>query len=95
MQTPPLFWSLRLRVGNGDGETDSAFILPLREGYITMFLININTLIAQQKIHSYFHTQEQTLSLSLSLSLSLFLVLSLKLTEKPQLLSFSECRNRN
>ena len=47
-----------------------------------MFLININALIAQQKIHSYFHTQEQTLSLSLSLSLSLFLVLSLKLTEK-------------
>ena len=49
-----------------------------------MFLININTHIAQQKKkkHSYFHTQEQTLSLSLSLSLSLFLVLSLKLTEK-------------
>ena len=47
-----------------------------------MFLININTLIAQQKIHSYFHTQEQTLSPSLSLSHSLFLVLSLKLTEQ-------------
>ena len=45
-----------------------------------MFLININTLIAQKKKkkHSYLHTQEQTLSLSLSL----FLVLSLKLTEK-------------
>ena len=63
-----------------------------------MFLININTLIAQQKKqkkYTHISIPKNKPSLSLSLSLSVLLVLSLKLTEKPQLLSFSECRNRN
>ena len=101
IQIPPLFWSLRLRVGNGDGETDSAFILPLREGYITMFLININTLIAQKKkktlIFPYPRTNPLSLSLSLSLSVSSFISETHRENPlcSPQLLSFSECRNRN
>ena len=86
----PLFWSLRLRVGDGDEETDSAFILRLRE--VIMFLININTFI-----FPYPRTNPLSHSLSLSLCVSSFISETHRENPlcSPQLLSLSECRNRN